>query len=63
MNNKLYSYVFWFNTYQQLWYAIPSHQYIDFFNGERKPTDALKSNKIETLIYLIEHPNEIEKQN
>ena len=59
MSNKLYNYVFWFNHHTNLWYAIPKHQYIDFFSGERKPTDAIKSPKIETLIYILEHPNEI----
>lgn len=57
--NKIYNYVFWFNHHTDLWYAIPREEYINFFNGHREYQGVLKSNKIETLIYLIEHPTSI----
>jgi hypothetical protein len=59
MNNKLYNYVFWFNTYTDLWHAIPREQYIDFFSGEGKPTDTIKSKDINTLIFIINNPKSI----
>jgi hypothetical protein len=59
MMDNLYNYVFWYNPYQELWYAIPTTQYIDFFSGERKPTDALKSKTIETLIHIVQYPESI----
>ena len=56
---KIYNYVFWYNHYTDLWYAISKDQYTNFFNGYREYERVLKSNKIETLIYLIEHPTSI----
>lgn len=37
MENKLalYSWLFWFNPYQDLWYAISTDSQMDFFNGNR----------------------------
>lgn len=57
--NLLYNYVFWFNTYNNLWHAIPRDQYTQFFSGHLEYTGVIKSPKIETLIYMIEHPEEI----
>ena len=54
----LYNYVFWHNHYEDLWYAIPKDQYTNFFSGHLPYEGVLKSTKIETLVYLITHPNE-----
>jgi hypothetical protein len=35
-NHKNYGYIFWNNTYENVWYAIPNEYYILFFNGNRK---------------------------
>ena len=61
MSKKIYNYVFWFNHHTDLWHAIPREQYIDFFSGERKPTNVLKSKEINTLIFIINNPKSIEK--
>jgi hypothetical protein len=38
MENKLelYSWLFWFNPYQDLWYAIKTDTSIDFFIGNKE---------------------------
>ena len=55
--NKIYNYVFWFSHFDDLWYAIPRNQYTNFFSGHLEYEGVLKSSKIETLMYLIEHPD------
>ena len=62
MNNmeKLYSYVFWFNHHTDLWYAVPSNQYQQFFSGYLEYEGVLKSDKIETLIWIINNPEKVE---
>jgi hypothetical protein len=55
--NQIYSYIFWYNSYEQIWYAIPRDQYIEFFNGNRNYKGVIKSSKIDTLITIIENPN------
>jgi hypothetical protein len=57
---KLYSYRFWFNCYEDLWYAIPSDQYQRFFSGFLEYEGVIKSPKIETLIWMINNPYEVE---
>jgi hypothetical protein len=60
--NYLYNYVFWNNSYEELWYAIPKDQYTNFFSGHLKYTGVYKSKKIETLIYIIQNPKQIPNQ-
>lgn len=55
---NLYKYVFWFNTYEDLWYAVPRDQYTNFFSGHLEYTGVIKSPNMETLIYIINHPEE-----
>jgi hypothetical protein len=55
--NQIYGYVFWCNTYEQVWYAIPRDQYTEFFSGNKNYKNVIKSSKIETLIMIIENPN------
>lgn len=40
-----YDYIFWHNPYENLWYAIPREQQLDFFNGNRKKATGVLSNK------------------
>lgn len=56
---NLYNYLFWHNSYEELWYAIPRDQYTAFFSGHMEYEGVLKSKSIETLIYLINHPDEL----
>jgi len=55
--DQIYNYVFWYNTYEQIWYAIPRDQYTEFFSGNRNHKNVIKSSKIDTLIMIIENPN------
>jgi len=55
--DQIYNYVFWYNTYEQIWYAIPRDQYTEFFSGNRNYKNVIKSSKIDTLIMIIENPN------
>ena len=34
--SELYSWIFWLNTYQDIWYAIPTSRITDFFSGKRE---------------------------
>lgn len=57
--DNLYNYVLWYNSYEQMWYAVPRDQYTNFFSGHLEHTGVFKSRKIETLVYLITHPKQI----
>jgi len=50
---NLYGYVFWYNSYEETWYAIETKNYTEFMSGSEKRETTLKSSKIETLIELI----------
>jgi len=53
--NNNYNYVFWNNTYENKWYAIPTTEYLLFFNGSRKKTKGvLTSSNISTLLNMVE---------
>ncbi len=54
---NLYGYVFWFNSHQELWYAIETSKYTDFMSGHLRDKNTLHSKKIETLIELIVNPS------
>ena len=41
--DKLYGYVFWFNGYENKWYAIPRDKYKEFFNTDK--VEGVLSNK------------------
>jgi hypothetical protein len=56
MKDKLYDYVFWNNTYEEVWYAIPRESYALFFSGKHDLLDidgVEKSKSIEDLIKKI----------
>lgn len=52
--SDLYSHVFWYNVYKATWYAIPRNVYAEFFAGNYNAAGVLKSNKLDTLITIIE---------
>lgn len=52
MNN--YNYIFWNNTYENIWYAIPTTQTLIFFNGNRKlAKGVIKDTDIKKLLNKI----------
>jgi hypothetical protein len=40
-----YDYIFWYNPYEDLWYAIPREEQLYFFNGNRAKAKGVLSNK------------------
>jgi len=59
---NLYNYVFWYNSYQELWYAIETTKYTEFMSGHLRDENTLTSNKIETLIELINNPTRVPEE-
>ena len=51
-NEELYEYVFHFNSYNELWNAIPRDVYHEYFNNF-DVAGVLKSKELTTLISLI----------
>ena len=63
---NLYSYGFWFNTYENLWYAIPRSQWTLFFSGKEDKHEVegvYRSSEIDTLIQVICNPSLLESLN
>ena len=55
---NLYNYIFWYNEYEALWYAVPRDSQILFFNGRRKDLKNVLSEKdINVLIRKINRLN------
>lgn len=50
----LYDYVFWYNPYEELWYAIKSDTQLNFFNGNRKKSFFYKARDINSLVEFLE---------
>ena len=51
---ETYNYIFWNNSFQDLWYAIPRERYLEFFNGNREKVEGVLSNKsIDKLVQTI----------
>jgi len=50
---NLYNYVFWYNPYEETWYAIETKNYVEFMSDSTKRDNTLKSSKVETLIEMI----------
>lgn len=53
---NLYSYVFWYNPYVELWYAIPTVKYTEFFSENKECEGVISSNKMDTLISIVNNP-------
>ncbi len=51
--NNIYDFIFWNNPYENIWYAIPRTEQLDFFNGNRNKSKYYKSKEISTLIEII----------
>lgn len=50
---KLYDYIFWYNPYEDLWYAITTDTQLDFFRGNRNNAIYYKSKQHSTLVEII----------
>ena len=54
----LYNYIFWFNEYEGIWYAVPRNQQQNFFGVDKnKAKGVYKSTNINTLVKIVENPN------
>jgi len=57
---NLYDYAFWFNIYEDIWYAIPRDKWTLFFSGKEdkhKMEGVYRSSEIDTLIAVINNPD------
>ena len=50
---NLFGYVFWYNPYEKIWYAIHRDTQLDFFNGNREKSIFYKSSEVSTLVEII----------
>jgi hypothetical protein len=60
---NLYDYGFWYNSYEELWYAIPRSTWTEFFSGVKPKVefeDVMSSRNINDLIGAITNPELIE---
>ena len=57
----LYGFVFWYNPYNNLWYAIDRDTQLEFFNGKRDKSVHYKSKEINTLIQIVGNKVLLEK--
>jgi hypothetical protein len=53
MMEELYGFVFWYNHFEKLWYAIPTSEYSNFFSGKHDRKSNIKSSSINTLIEVL----------
>lgn len=54
MNNEnLYNYIFWFNSHENLWYAIDRDTQLNFFSGYRNKSKYYKSKEHSTLVSIL----------
>jgi hypothetical protein len=51
--NNLYNFIFWFNPYQNLWYAIERGSQLDFFNGNREKSKYFSSEDLLELVEIV----------
>lgn len=50
---NLYDYVFWYNPYEEIWYAIDRDTQLAFFNGHRQKSKYYKSKEHSTLVSIL----------
>jgi hypothetical protein len=50
---NLYNFVFWYNPYENLWYAIERDSQLSFFNGKREDSIYYKSTEHSTLVAIL----------
>jgi len=53
--HKLYNYIFWFNTFERVWYGIPRDKQLIFFSKNRKIEGVFKDEDINNLINIIKN--------
>lgn len=58
---NLFDFVFWYNPYEKIWFAIDRNSQLNFFNGNREESTFYKSKEISTLIEIISNDNILEK--
>jgi Bacteriophage T4-like portal protein (Gp20) len=64
-NIKLFNYIFWYNPYENLEYAITRDTQLAFFNGNREQSEYISSSSHDTLVEIILNPsviNRVEKR-
>jgi hypothetical protein len=49
-NHILYGYFFWYNTYVEKWYAIPTSEATHFFSGYADQNSYMSAAKMDTLL-------------
>ena len=59
----LYSYIFWYNHYESVWYAVDRDDQLKFFNGSRDDVKFYKSKDINVLIEILNKPTILKKLN
>ena len=52
-NAELYNYVFWYNTYENKWFAIPRDEYSSFFTGNVDRHDFMWSESLDDLVEMV----------
>jgi len=62
-NHNLYDWLFWFNTYNNTWYAFKKGDSQEFWNTDKTDLNPkfLKARNVEHLIDAINNPNKISK--
>jgi hypothetical protein len=53
--NKLYDYLFHYNSFESTWYAFKRDDKEKYFNGELNKNNLLKSKEIKTLLEVIKN--------
>jgi hypothetical protein len=51
---RIYNYMFHYNPYEELWYAIPRDKYVAYWSGERED-GILFALSIDNLIEIIDN--------
>ena len=49
-----YNFIFWYNPYEKIWYAITRDSQLEFFNGKRENSTFYKSSQVATLVEIID---------
>jgi hypothetical protein len=50
---NLFGFIFWYNPYEKIWYAINRDTQLYFFNGNRTKSIYYKSSEVTTLVEII----------
>jgi hypothetical protein len=58
---NLFDFIFWYNPYENIWYAIERNSQLNFFNGNRQNSIYYKSKEISTLVEIISKDDILQK--